>query len=74
MVEKQQHQLKLSDAEYDYKKKNGLCYKCPGRWSKAHICKNKSLQVMVVSHGYDMELVDEDFFDCESWLRYGVGR
>ncbi|WZZ44065.1 hypothetical protein YC2023_040324 [Brassica napus] len=49
MVEKQHQPLKLYDADYDYKKKNGLCYKCPKRWSKAHVCKNKSLQVMVVS-------------------------
>ncbi|KAG2311911.1 hypothetical protein Bca52824_023468 [Brassica carinata] len=58
--------LKLSDAEYDYKRKNGLCFKCPERWSKTHVCKNKSLQVMVVNQGCEMELVEEEFFEaCE---------
>lgn len=58
-MEKQSQQLKLSDAEYDYKKKNGLCFKCPERWSKSHLCRNKSIQVMVVSQGCEMELVDK---------------
>lgn len=62
IVEKQP--LKLSDAEYDYKRKNGLCFKCPERWSKAHVCKNKSLQVMVVNQGCEMELVEEEFFEA----------
>lgn len=64
VIEKYNQPLKLSDAEYDYKKKNGLCFKCPERWSKAHICKNKTLQVMVVSQGLEMELVEEEFFEA----------
>lgn len=66
MQEKSYPPLKLSDVEYNYKKKNGLCYKCPERWSKSHVCSDKTLQVMVVSQGYEIELVDEEFYEaCE---------
>ena len=47
--------IKLSDAEYEHKKRNGFCYKCPERWSKTHVCKNKQLQVMVVTKGREIE-------------------
>lgn len=43
MNEKSNTPLKLSDAEYEYKKKHGLCFKCPESWSKTHICQNKLL-------------------------------
>lgn len=65
IMEKQNPPLKLSDAEYDYKKKIGLCYKCRERWSKALFCRNKVLQIMVVSQGYEMELVEEEFFEAQ---------
>lgn len=64
--EKSSPPIKLSDAEYDYKRKNGLCFKCPERWSKTHVCKNKMLQVMVVAQDCELEIVEEEFHEaCE---------
>lgn len=64
--EKSNIPLKLSDAEYDYKRRNGLCFKCPERWSKTHNCKNKLLQVMIVAQDCELELVEEEFHEaCE---------
>lgn len=59
--EKNNNPIKLSDTEYDYKRRNGLCFKCPEKWSKTHLCKNKTLQVMVVCQDMDMELIEEEF-------------
>ena len=61
MNEKNNNPIKLSDAEYDYKRRNGLCFKCPEKWSKTHLCKNKTLQVMVVCQDCEMELIEEEF-------------
>ncbi|XP_033137014.1 uncharacterized protein LOC117128518 [Brassica rapa] len=63
-----QGRVKLSDAEFEHKKKNGICFSCDEKWSRAHsnTCKNKNLQVMVVVQGSEVELVDEEFHDsCE---------
>lgn len=57
-------QVKLSDAEYEFKKRNGLCYKCPEKWSKTHSFKNKQMQIMVVSQGCDTEVVEEEFYEA----------
>lgn len=59
--QKSQGRVKLSDAEYEYKKKNGICFSCDEKWSKAHYnaCKNRHLQVMVVVQGCEVEIVDE---------------
>lgn len=64
MNEKNGPPIKLSDAEYEYKKKNVLCFKCPERWSKTHTCKNKQLQVMVVAQDCELEIVDEEFHEA----------
>lgn len=62
--ERSNNHIKFSDAEYDYKQKNGLCFKCPEKWSKAHVCKNKTLQVMVVCQECEIELVEEEFHEA----------
>lgn len=61
--------LKLSDEEYEWKKKNGICFKCPEKWSRAHLCKNKQLQVMIVYQGLELELKDEEFQDASDQLQ-----
>ena len=65
---KTQGRVKLSDAEYEHKKKNGICFSCDEKWTRAHYnnCKNRHLQVMVVAQGCEVELIDEEFHDsCE---------
>lgn len=62
--EKSNHPIKLSYAKYDYKRKNGLCFKCPERWSKTHLCKNKQLQVMVAAQDCELELIEEEFHEA----------
>lgn len=67
-TQKPQSRVRLPDAEYEYKKKNGLCFTCDEKWTRAHTnnCKNKHLQVMVVVQGNEVEIVEEEFHDsCE---------
>lgn len=58
-----QNQMKLSEAEYAYKKRNGLCYKCPEKWSKTHICRNKELQLLLVLEERIEDKQEEVFHD-----------
>lgn len=34
------------------------------KWSKTHLCKNKQMQVMVVTQRCDIELVEEEFHEA----------
>lgn len=61
--------LKLSDEEYEFKKKNGICFKCPEKWSQTHQCRNKQLQVMIVYQGMELELNEEEFQDASKHLQ-----
>ncbi|KAF3523107.1 hypothetical protein F2Q69_00046933 [Brassica cretica] len=61
--------LKLSDEEYEFKKKNGICFKCPEKWSRTHQCRNKQLQVMIVYQGMELELNEEEFQDASEHLQ-----
>ena len=68
VVLKGQNRVKLSDAEFEHKKKNGICFSCDEKWTRSHnnICKNKHLQIMVVAQGCEVELIEEEFHDsCE---------
>lgn len=53
----------LSPAEYEYRRKNRLCYKCDERHTFGQTCPNKHLQVLTVVDGCDVELVEEELVD-----------
>ncbi|CAA7021556.1 unnamed protein product [Microthlaspi erraticum] len=56
-------QIKLTEAEIAEKKRLGLCFKCPEKWSRTHLCPNKSLQVLTVVNGFDMKILDQNLID-----------
>lgn len=60
--------VKLSDTDYDYKKKNTLCFKCPERWSRTHICRYKQLQFFIVSQGTEIYLMEDEFQYAEEHI------
>ena len=39
--------LKLSEKELREKRAKGLCFRCDGRWSINHVCKNQELSLLV---------------------------
>lgn len=47
-----------TDAELDAMRRDKLCFKCKAPWSKTHDCPNKSLRVMTVVNGMELEVVD----------------
>uniref|UniRef100_A0A1J3DC48 Uncharacterized protein n=1 Tax=Noccaea caerulescens TaxID=107243 RepID=A0A1J3DC48_NOCCA len=55
--------LKLSPAEIAEKRRLGLCYKCPEKWSRGHQCHNMMLQVFTVINEEEVEISDEDWMD-----------
>lgn len=54
---------KLSEAEYAAKKRTGTCYTCDEKWSKAHVCRNRELHVMVVLQDNILEAGEDEFHD-----------
>ena len=62
-----------SDAELDALRRQGLCFKCGDKWSKAHeaICPKKEFQVLTVINGFELELLDAEVEQeerPEEWL------
>lgn len=55
--------LKLSDAEYEHKKKNKLCLRMMRNGQDHTFYKNKELKVTIVVHDSELELVEEQFMD-----------
>ncbi|CAA7036030.1 unnamed protein product [Microthlaspi erraticum] len=53
--------LKLTPAEIAEKKRLGLCFKCPEKWSRTHACQNMMLQVFTVINDEEIEIVEEDW-------------
>ncbi|CAA7029425.1 unnamed protein product [Microthlaspi erraticum] len=53
--------LKLSPAEIAEKKRLGLCFKCPEKWSRSHTCQNMMLQVFMVINDEEIEILEEDW-------------
>ncbi|CAA7045066.1 unnamed protein product [Microthlaspi erraticum] len=54
----------LTQAEFEWRKKNKLCFKCDEKYFYGHACVNKELQVMTVINGFDVELLEEEFYDA----------
>lgn len=53
----------LNPAEYEYHRKNKLCYKCSERHFHGHVCAIKELQFLTVNEGCEVQLTEEEFFD-----------
>lgn len=56
----QRPRLKFTDAELDAMRRDRICFKCKGPWSKSHECPNREIRVMTVIHGIEMEVLDSD--------------
>lgn len=48
---------RLSDQELQYRRENGLCFRCDGKWEANHKCQNRELSVMI--SGEDTEDINE---------------
>lgn len=48
-----------SDAELDSMRRQGLCFKCGDKWSKAHeaLCPKREFRILNVINGFEVELV-----------------
>ncbi|CAA7037670.1 unnamed protein product [Microthlaspi erraticum] len=53
--------LKLTPAEIAEKRRLGLCYKCPEKWSRSHQCLNMLLQMFTVINEEEVEIFEEDW-------------
>ena len=51
---------RLSDKEFQDRKKKGLCFRCDEKWRIGHICKNKGLSVLIVNDEDTLELSSND--------------
>lgn len=61
----QRPQVRLTDQQIAEKKRLGLCFTCDEKWSRQHWCPNKSLQVLTVVNGIEMEIVDQSLIEIE---------
>lgn len=61
----QRPQLRLSESQIAEKKRLGLCFTCDDKWSRQHLCPNKSLQVLTAVNGLEMEIMDQSLVDIE---------
>ncbi|XP_010533307.1 PREDICTED: uncharacterized protein LOC104809111 [Tarenaya hassleriana] len=61
---------KLSDPEVEDRRRKGLCFRCDERYFVGHRCKQKELQVLMVTEDTD---VDGEFQECFEELSPVVG-
>lgn len=54
----QKERWHLNPAEYEYHKKNKLCYKCSEKYFYGYVCANKLLQVLTAIEGCQVEFFD----------------
>nr|KYP52903.1 hypothetical protein KK1_025103 [Cajanus cajan] len=41
----------MTDAEYQERRRKGICFKCEEKYSPGHVCKIKQIRIMVVTSG-----------------------
>lgn len=61
----QRPQVRLTESQIAEKKRLGLCFTCDDKWSRQHWCPNRSLQVLTVVNGIDMEISDQSLVEVE---------
>lgn len=49
-----------TDAELDQIRRDGICCKCKGKYYKGHPCTSAELQIMIVTNGFKMEVMEEN--------------
>lgn len=59
---------RLSDQEFQYRRENGLCFRCDGKWEANHQCPNKEMSVMMagVDAADEGEATEESDSDSEN--------
>lgn len=57
--------MRLSESQIAEKKKLGLCFTCDEKCSRQHWCPNRSLQVLTVVNGIEMEITDQSLIEVE---------
>lgn len=55
--------IRLTEAQIAEKKRLVLCFKCDDNWPRTHIFPNKTLQVLTVVNGFEMEILDQNSID-----------
>lgn len=53
--------LKYTSQELDAMRRDNICFKCRGPYSKSHVCPKKELHILTVINGYEVE-IDHLFF------------
>lgn len=61
----QRPQVRLTEAQIAEKKRLGLCFTCDEKWSRQHWCQNRSLQVLTVINGIEMEILDQSLIEID---------
>lgn len=61
----QRPQLRLSEDQIAENKRLRLCFTCDDKWSRQHWCPNRSLQVLTVVNGLEMEIMDQSLVEVD---------
>lgn len=59
----QRPRQKYTDAELDAMRRDRICFKCKGPYSKTHECPNKDLRILTVLNGFEVEILDDTLWD-----------
>lgn len=61
----QRPQIRLTDTQIAEKKRLGLCFTCDEKCSRQHWFPNRSLQVLTMVNGIEMEIMDQSLIEIE---------
>ncbi|KAG2239290.1 hypothetical protein Bca52824_090150 [Brassica carinata] len=64
----QKPQLRLTESQIAEKKKLGLCFTCDEKWSRQNWCPNRSLQVLTLVNGMEIEIVDQSLVEIQLYM------
>nr|KYP52090.1 Retrotransposable element Tf2 [Cajanus cajan] len=49
----------MTDAEYQERRRKGICFRCEEKYSPGHVCKNKQIRIMLLEEGVE-EMEEEE--------------